>query len=101
MNRLVTGLTALPLPMITAMNLTLRFLIKVSNNLISIIKEPMDMVQESKYLFPVIPFVDRFQSKIPVINLQIKNTFELLYIHKKYVLLFFIALSITFFFFNC
>ena len=46
-NRLDTGLTAPPCPITTPMNLTFKFQIKACNNLISIIREPIDMAQAS------------------------------------------------------
>ena len=44
-NQLDTGLTALPCPITTRMNLTFKFQIKACNNLISMIRGPIDMAQ--------------------------------------------------------
>ena len=57
--------------------------IKVCNHLISIMREPIGMIQASWYLYPVLPFVDRFHSKLPVIKLKIKNTLNSLYTNKN------------------
>ena len=46
-NQLDTGLTALPCPITTAMNLNFKFQIKACNNFISIIRGPIDMAQAS------------------------------------------------------
>ena len=46
-NQLDTGLTALPCPITTPMNLTFKFQIKACNNFISIIRGPIDMAQAS------------------------------------------------------
>ena len=45
--QLDTGLTALPCPITTPMNLTLKFQIQACNNFISIIRGPIDMAQAS------------------------------------------------------
>ena len=46
-NQLDTGLTALPCPITTLMNLTFKFQTKACNNFISIIRGPIDMAQAS------------------------------------------------------
>ena len=46
-NQLNTGLTALPCPITTPMNLAFKLQIKARNNLISIIRGPIDMAQAS------------------------------------------------------
>ena len=46
-NQLDTGLTALPCPITTPMNLTFKFQTKACNNFISIIRGPIDMAQAS------------------------------------------------------
>ena len=68
-NQLDTGLTALSCPITTPMNLTFKFQIKACNNHNSIIRGAIDIAQASWYLFPVLLFVDRFYSKLPVIKL--------------------------------
>ena len=45
--QLDTGLTALPCPITTPINLTLKFQIQACNNFISIIRGPIDMAQAS------------------------------------------------------
>ena len=46
-NQLDTGLTALPCPITTPMNLTFKFQVKDCNNFISITRGPVDMAQAS------------------------------------------------------
>ena len=46
-NQLDTGLTALPCPITTPMELTFKFQIKACYNIISIIRGPIDMAQAS------------------------------------------------------
>ena len=46
-NQLDTGLTALPCPITTPINLTFKFQIKACNKFISIIPGPIDMAQAS------------------------------------------------------
>ena len=70
--------------------------IKVCNHLISIMREPIGMIQASWYLYPVLPFVDRFHSKLPEIKLKIKNTLNSLSTNKNifsYYLFHFLLIS--------
>ena len=59
----------------------------------------LEQFHTEQYSFPVLPFADRLNSKLPVMTL--KKTLNCLYTYKNIFSYSFIALTIKFFFFNC
>ena len=81
------------------MNLTFKFQTKFCNNLIPIIREPIDIVQASQYSFPILLFADIFHQQLTVIKLKIMKDIKLFIYIQNIFCHSFIALSNKFFFF--